>query len=160
MTTPDMLLIRKMISLEKNIGLLYSYFQDKYPEDRVFWKKIAAEEIKHATLIETHAEFILDSKEFFCSLLEVSEETLEKINSKVTDVIENIDQHIKAREDTLLVALQLEQAAGELHYQNTVKQNDSENTPLPLTLFNKLAAYDKDHSERILQYLAEIQEEK
>lgn len=157
MVNADMSLIRKMIALEKNVGLLYTYFQDKFPEDKEFWKKLAAEEIKHATLIETHADFILDSKEAFSNLFESSEESLERIYSKVTQIIENLDQYTKSREDAFLVALQLEQSAGELHYQNIVKETENgDEAPLPLTVFNLLANYDKDHSERILKYLEKI----
>ncbi|KMQ50463.1 hypothetical protein CHISP_2581 [Chitinispirillum alkaliphilum] len=149
--------LRKMVLLERKIGLLYSYFQDIFTEDKAFWQQLTKEETEHATLIETHIEYINDFRDKFKILLESSEDNVEEIINKITVIINDLGKHVKTREDALLLALQMEQSAGELHFQNTADFQDYESEiPIPIQIFQSLAQSDKDHAIKISKYLESI----
>ena len=143
-------LIHKMILLENNIGLLYACFGEQFPEDRPFWKKLAIEESNHASLLFTHLEYILDSKELSEQLLSAKEETLAAINERVEKLIFDLRTLSLSREDAFGVALQLEQSAGEIHFQNTTDKNGA---AVPFFIFESLSSADKDHVRKITEYM-------
>lgn len=142
-----------MILLEKNVGALYSQFGELFPADLPLWKQLAHEEDNHASLIDTLKEYILDSGDLLKKLLVSSEETLSAINAKVEKMLDDPKCYATSREDALSIALQLEQSAGEVHFQCAA---DDEDVSVPLQIFNQLTSADKDHIKRIQAYMEKI----
>ena len=62
--------IRKLIDIEENVGKLYRFFGSIHLTDFEFWMQLANEEDRHASLLRTHQEYIVDSPALDDRLLE------------------------------------------------------------------------------------------
>ncbi len=145
-------LLQQMILLERKVGLLYSKFSDQFPGECRFWKTLASEEANHAAMLETLLEYIIESPELSALLLATKEETVSAINDQLEKIITNVG-NITSREDALLIALQIEQSAGETHYQETAEM---ENSSVDFSVFQQLNSADRDHAKRISERIANL----
>jgi hypothetical protein len=143
-------LLHKMIRLENNVGMLYACFSRLFPDDREFWKMLSIEEGKHASLLWTHLEYILDSPDLSDALLAAKEESIDAINERIERLIIDVKDQPLSREDAFGMALQLEQSAGESHFQNV---KDSTERSVALTVFDNLSSADRDHFRKITEYM-------
>ena len=146
-------LLRKMILLERNVALLYSHFEQLFNYDALFWKQLVLEEINHASLLESQLEYIADSKEFNNNLLGSTEETIAAINDNLEKILQSLQTGKLTRENALSIALQIEQSAGEVHFQTTSTETISS---IPVSIFQSLVDADKNHAERIYGYLNQV----
>jgi rubrerythrin len=147
-------IVRSMILLERKVGLLYSLFEKKYPQDCAFWKQLVVEEVNHAGLLETLLEYIIDSKDIHKILLEVDEDSVLAINDKLENIIATFNDTAFSRENALLVALQIEQSAGEAHFQRVSAATDAS---VPVSIFQSLVGDDRDHANRINKYIHDLE---
>ena len=145
-------LIVQLINLETKIGRLYNLFAESMPADTTFWKKLAHEEERHASLLKTHEDYFIDVPEFSNTLFASSIETIRKLNTHIDSLIANLDVVSINRKKALTIALQLETSAGEWHFEQTKKNAKG----IPGEVFRNLATADDDHARRISLFLAQV----
>ncbi|MDG4475469.1 hypothetical protein [Thiovibrio frasassiensis] len=137
--------------LEKGIAELYSLFSQALPQDREFWTQLSFEEKNHAALIASIKEtFVPLGKEFPTEILAWSRNEVDKANKIVTDCLSAFTESAQDREKIFNLALELELAAGEIHFQCFMKKKPS--TMLE-EMFQQLNMEDKDHSLRLHAYM-------
>jgi len=145
--------VELMIDLETQVGKIYSMFAEQFCEDRDFWARLAEEEMEHASLLRTHLEFLVESKPVFDSLAPEKKETFLAVHRRITAILAEIKTVQVTRMDAHSVALQIEQSAGEAHFQETIERDDPR---VPVAVFANLASADKDHARRIQEHMGSI----
>ena len=109
--------------LEMGIAELYSLFGKALPEDRTFWEQLGFEEKNHADLIASiHETFIPLGEEFPTSILAWTRTEVDRANQIVTDYLAAFAEAAPDREKIFNTALDLELAAGEIHFQCFMKK--------------------------------------
>ena len=146
--------LQLMALLERNVGLLYSRFSTTFPEDREFWQSLAFEEERHASLVETHFENMAGSEELSNALAGMDIESIASVNKKVEGLIGAVGRIYLLRIEALTVALQIEQAAGESHYQAAATAGGK---AVSISVFRDLNLASKDHAKRIMEYIEKIE---
>lgn len=140
--------INEAIKLEINMYKLYTLFQEIFPEDSVFWKGLASEERNHIVILRKIKPFLpYDqefSDEFFSENINTMIQTNNKVNSLLNEFKQNPDRNIAFEK-----AIEIENSASELHYQNMM--NKETNSKLA-KIFNRLNVDDNDHAKRIKSY--------
>ncbi|MFC1538304.1 rubrerythrin family protein [Candidatus Latescibacterota bacterium] len=144
--------IDESIQLELNISDLYTIFNQVFREDAYFWWTLSEEEERHAELIRKagRIEILPDgiASEMLCPELQDIIDT----NNKIVSFIDKYKLNPPSREEAFNVALEIEQSAGEMHFQEFM-ENSSDN--ILFQLFQKLNKDDKDHYARISSYMEE-----
>lgn len=142
-------IIDESIKLEKNVAALYTIFSVSFTEDSEFWKALALEEIKHASLIMEGRKSFLIRGEFPRDLLASKIEMLIITNNKLVSLIKEYSKNSPSRATAFHVALEVESSAGEVHFQQAM-----ENPPKSelMAIFQHLNRDDKDHAHRIRAY--------
>ncbi len=145
-------LFQEAIELEMNVYELYSIFHDYFPEDADFWWEISLEEKNHAALIRSGQEHLAEMKLFPDEILPDSLETIKEENEKIRQIIEKWKQIPGTRKEAFQTAFQLENSAGEAHFQEAMTEDKPSKV---LEIFQQLNEEDKDHAQRIKNYLEE-----
>ncbi len=145
-------MIEESIRIELQVSELYLLFFNCFPLDKGFWWKIALEEKNHAALIRSLGEFPEQLEEFQESLFSSSMIELEKTNSMLRSLIEKFEAEPPDRETAFNTALEIEESAGELHYQGFIEDEKDSDMKI-VQIFRKLNREDKDHSVRIRSYM-------
>jgi hypothetical protein len=134
------------IELENTLSGLYAYFSNRFIDDFTFWDQLRIEELNHAALLGTIrnlSKVNLFPEGLVLEDLDAYERNIRLINSSMNEHI------IPNRKAAFEFAYQIENSAGELHYQNmTTIQDPDEITRIFITLNGK----DRDHAERIMSY--------
>jgi hypothetical protein len=145
--------IDEAIELELIISELYLAFHYKFSEDSQFWWKLSIEEKNHAS--------ILKNLKFLAGIInKAPEEFIFHFDDSITNTIRKVEIAIEAtekeftRQDTFLIACDIENSNGEYRYQKFCENNDL--SP-EFRIFQKLNKSDKDHLKRIKKYMAENQ---
>ncbi len=118
---------------------------------RPYWWKLVLEEQNHASLLKTVKKMNEVNVVIPEELLPVSIQELQKTNR----IIRQYKEELEARPDrarAFQLAYELENSAGELHYESFMRGDSSS---IPGKLFKKLNGDDIDHARRIKQYMAE-----
>ena len=137
-----------------SIGRLYSLFSRHGSEDKSFWVQLETEEYNHAALLRAAKEFVVFNKfplELIPQKSEHIRQSIKQINESYKSFESDPDRFI-----ALSMAYELENIAGELHYQQFMESEN--NDELTLT-FQKLNCADNDHSKRILAYWTKATQE-
>ena len=143
-------IIDESIDLELNVSNLYSIFHKVFPDDASFWWKLEMEENNHAALIRSGKECFLPINKFPDGLLANSLRELKDTNRKIVSLIKKYEEIPPSREEALNIAIELENSAGELHFQYFM---DQEVGPKINEIFKRLNKDDKDHAMRIRSYM-------
>jgi hypothetical protein len=144
-------LIDEAIRLELNVGELYLLFYRLFPEDETFWWKIAIEEENHAALLKTVRQMGSIHVALPMDLLPAGIEELRDSNRLILQALEDFEKR-PDRDRAFHLAHQIENSAGELHYNMFMKDAP----PSTVTdMFKKLNGHDLDHAQRIIQYMAD-----
>lgn len=143
-------LIDEFIGIELNVADLYSLFFRLFPQDADFWWRLLLEEKNHASLIKSIRNTSELVGELPNSLFTSSLTNLKDINSKVTSIIRKYEVEAPSRDEAFNIALEFEQSAGELHYQEFMVENDTQELS---KILKNLNADDKDHAKRIASYM-------
>lgn len=148
-------LFNEAIDLELNVANLYMFFYNKFPEDSDFWWKIMLEEKNHASLLKVGKEMLLSSiKSIPIEFSPPSIDQLIEANNKITSLLNEYKKRPPTRKAAFEIAIELENSAGEIHFQRSI---DSDSTEIQvLDIFKKLNRDDKDHAKRILDYMHKI----
>lgn len=149
-TQKALLLISESIRLELNAANLYQLFYNLFPEDEQFWWKMMIEEKGHAALLETGKENFLPLGKFPVNLLAESINEVKASNEVLEELIEKFEQDPPSREEAFKAAFNLENAAGEIHFQLFV---DGESQTQMEKVFQKLIREDKDHELKLKEYM-------
>lgn len=145
-------LIEESIELELNAAGLYALFHFAIPQDASFWWQLHQEERNHASLLSSLNNTFLPADIYPDSLIMPPLEKLKKVNARLNILLEKFGNAPPGRDEAFRVALEVENSAGELHFQKfAVHQDDSKVDQV----FRNLISSDKDHLQRILNYMKE-----
>lgn len=144
-------LIEEAIKLELNVAEIYLSFHYRFPEDANFWWKIAIEEKNHAALLKNGKQFFLDAGMFPSELVGDSLEALVDANNKLENILRQEKEAHPPRAAALNLAIKLEELAGEVHFQNAMQK--AKYPSEAIQLFQSLNEDDKDHANRIRNYM-------
>jgi rubrerythrin len=142
--------LEEAIELELNVAELYLFFSYHFPEDNDFWWKLALEEKNHAALLKSGQQYFVEANLFPEEILSCKLDILIRINQKIKNFITKFQETPPCRETALQVALELEQSAGEVHFQTAMEILP---TSKALEMFQYLNRDDKDHAARIQAYM-------
>jgi hypothetical protein len=144
-------LIDEAVKLELNMAKLYSIFSEYIDEDRSFWNRLELEEKNHAALLRTAKEFVSFNR-FPKNLIPDDLEVLVQSNNKAREAM---DEFIASpgRNKAFSLAIELEESAGEIHFQYFMEKEANDNI---VKIFQRLNLEDKNHAERIILYWKEV----
>lgn len=142
-------LIDESIELELNVSKLYSLFHKLFPEHGDFWWTLSIEEKNHASLLLTGKQHFTSMGMVPENILATRLEILEVTNYELKFLIDKFSQTPPEEEDAFNLAIQIEESAGELHFQKFM--NSGSNNPLE-EIFRNLNNDDRDHAKRIKRY--------
>lgn len=146
-------LIEEAIKLELNMADIYVSFHDRFPEDAGFWWGLAVEEKKHASLIMHCKQHLLNSELFPSETIDESLAAIIKINNTMEGILrQEAGSPPPDRAIAFRLALELEESAGEIHFQHAVQK--TEQTSDALKLLQSLNKDDKDHADRVRNYMS------
>ncbi len=146
-------LIEESIALEKNAAALYKIFSESLPEDSDFWWQLHLEEKSHATLIRAAKDSFSRRGKFPFELVANSIDELKASNQRIQAMVGKFLANPPSRREALEVAIELENEAGESHY-NQFMEKEALN---PVEgVFQQLNRDDKDHEKRIRERLASV----
>lgn len=143
-------LIDEAITLELRVGDLYTIFGKAFPEDSDFWGELASEEQNHAAQLAGARDTLMAEGEFWSKLLPSKGELLISANNKLSSLLRKCKESPPSREEAFEVALELEQSAGELHYQRAMEDSPESEA---MKIFQELNNGDEDHARRIRAYM-------
>ncbi len=144
--------IEESIRIELQVAELYLLFFNYLPQDKGFWWKIALEEKNHAALIRSILHLSEELQEFPEDMFSSSLVELVETNSVLISLIEKFAAEPPDRETAFNTALEIEESAGELHYQGFMENEKDSNMKIA-EIFRQLNREDKDHSIRIRAYM-------
>jgi hypothetical protein len=137
------------IKLEQNVAALYTIFSVTFKEDSDFWKELVLEEKNHASLIREGRKSFSLRGEFPRELLAPKIEMLIRTNNKLAALLKEYSKNPPSRETAFKVAFELENSAGEVHFQQAMEKRP--NSEL-MAIFQHLNRDDRDHASRIRTY--------
>ena len=140
------------IKLELSLAKLYTLFHDCFSEDEDFWWELTMEEQGHAALLQQEKKQPQPMEFFPDNLLSTDLQSLVDTNTKIAALISKYSDTPPSKTEALQIALDLELAAGESHFQQFL---DSPTNSLSSTIFKQLNQEDCDHAERIRSYMKE-----
>lgn len=120
-------------------------YANLFPEDREFWRKLANEEVNHASLLKSGLIYlekgILPEEIVYENITSLTR-TLERIRKLILEY----NQTAPSFEDAYYEAVNLESSAGEFHFQVLMTEETDSKI---VKIFQKLNGDDKDHNRRI-----------
>ncbi len=138
------------IKLELSLAKLYTIFHDAFFEDEDFWWELTMEEQGHASLLLQEKKQPQPLEFFPDNLLSTDLQSLIDTNRKISELITQYSDTPPSKNEALQIALDLELAAGESHFQQFL---DSPTNSLSSNIFKQLNQEDCDHAERIRNYM-------
>jgi hypothetical protein len=146
--------VEASIRLELNVADLYGLFHAAFPQHEEFWWKLRLEERNHAALIRSAKEQFDPVGKFPVELVSSQLAEITEINNKLQSLIERFSIHSPSEPEAFSIALLLEQSAGEVHYQKFMEIDAKQGSGCPICkIFQQLNEDDKDHAERIKNYM-------
>jgi hypothetical protein len=143
-------LIDESIKVELNVADLYLSFHSLFPQDAKFWWQLILEEKNHAALIKSIKKTSVQLGGLPNSLFASSLKDLKDMNNKIISILKKYKLKAPSRDEAFNIALEFEESAGELHYQEFMVGKNSMEID---GIFKKLNANDKDHAKRIRSYM-------
>lgn len=146
------LFLNEAIHLELNIADLYQLFSVKFPEDHSFWWKLSMEEMGHAAMIETLNDIYFPTTESSNETVQELTLSLDLLNKSIKEKIENYKMKMPMRFEAFQYALELENSAGESHFEKFMTENTDSSM---VYIFQKLNGEDINHAIRLGKYMEE-----
>ena len=144
-------LIEESVQLELNVASLYTIFSNTHREHADLWSQLSLEEEGHAALIKNAAERCDLSASLSNEAVSASLKKLERCNHHIAELIKQFRVEPPSPEDAFNIALELEQTAGEIHYQEFMDIGDGS---ILDKVFQKLDQEDEAHSAQLRAYMA------
>ena len=150
---PDIFqIVDEATTLELNVAHLYLYFYHQFPDDAAFWWQLAVEEKNHAALLRSGREHLIKKGLFPLEILPKALTPLVEVNKRLTTLLAETKESAPSREHAFRLAIQLEESAGEIHFETFMHM-------MPKTtaeqMFQHLNQDDKDHARRLHHYVQE-----
>lgn len=143
-------LLSESAKLEENVGALYLKISTLFPEDRDFWVQLAEEEKHHASIFRTFFDKKLPLFLFPEEMMDTDLARLKENNKTIKEVTSHLLSRFKNKMNAYAYALELEESAGEMHFQQAMSaETDSES----LLLLQGINKDDKDHYKRIKELI-------
>jgi ferritin len=136
------------INLEYKVSELYHLFSINFIEDKDFWWQLEIEEKNHAALLKSGKSFF-DYGKFPETIFPANLEQLQESILKVDTLISSFNSSW-TRKNALDAAIELENSAGEIHFQDFMKSQEESDIA---EIFRKLNRNDSDHSQRLTDYI-------
>jgi ferritin len=135
------------IRLEYKVSELYHLFSVTFNEDKDFWWQIEIEEKNHAALLKSGKDFF----EYGNFPETLFPENIEELKDSVVKVISIIGSFNAGwtRKKAFDTAIEIENLAGELHFQNFMHSIDPSDIA---DIFRRLNRDDCNHSQRLMEY--------
>ncbi len=144
--------IELSICIEYNMGAIYTFFHQTFPEDSEFWLKLALEEKNHAALFESSIDILKDLNQFPQNLIVHNIMLLEEDNQKIFDLISQYKSLPPDREQAFNKALELENIETELRFQTFMDKHSDGKID---RIFREINESDKNHAKRLYAYMEE-----
>lgn len=144
-------IINESIKLELNVSKLYSLFSRSFPEDRKFWITLSQEEKNHARLLRLIQDKVRTNGEVIADFGFAPVSEIVDANQKLNGLLDIYSTSPPDRRTAFQMAYDIENSASEIHYQKAMDKQISTNSLLGL--FQALNKEDKDHANRIQEYL-------
>lgn len=145
------LLIEEAIKLELYISDLYMLFYRQFPEDAKFWWQLAIEEQNHAALLKTVRQMNDSHLNIPPDIIPANHIELADSNKILQEAIAEFEAQ-PDRNKAFQFAFKMEQAAGELHYDNFMRYASESRLT---AVFRKLNGEDINHAERLRKYMTD-----
>jgi hypothetical protein len=145
-------IVELAIELENAVADLYMLFHEIFPEDADFWLKLFTEEREHASLLKWSKDLLESTGEFPYEIVPADITPLTDSINKVKTCIRDFSTDTPTREAAFLAAIEIEESAGEVHFQEAMGMKADSTY---LETFQKLNLEDKDHAARIRSYMQE-----
>ena len=142
--------LRQSVEIELKTSELYILFRNTLRDDTDFWNELATEEINHASLIKGAITTFLDEGLLPTELKAPSKAELGKTSHRLDQLISYLRENPPSREAAFNFALEIENAAGELHFQQAM---EAAPRSLFLKLFQELNNGEEDHARRIRAHM-------
>ncbi|THB70470.1 MAG: rubrerythrin family protein [Gammaproteobacteria bacterium] len=152
--TPSQLkeLIEASIQLELNVSELYTIFYKVFSQDSEFWWRLVLEEKNHAALFKSGIESGEVFSKFPENLVIQELDILNSENANLRKLIDDYNLMPPTRDYAFNLALEIENSAVEIHFQQFMEE---ENNSVIDKIFQELNKADKDHVQRIFNYMQE-----
>ena len=144
------LILDEFICLELKVAEIYNFFHETFSEDRDIWWELHIEEKNHAALIKSIKDVFVPLGKYPSEFLSISLNDLRESNKELYSIINKYKKARISREDAFNIALQLENLAGEKHYQKFMEKKTSSKLD---ELFQKLNCEGKNHANRLKSYM-------
>ncbi|NTU67934.1 MAG: rubrerythrin family protein [Chlorobiaceae bacterium] len=145
-------ILDESIQLELNLARLYTLLNDRFPEDEDFWWQLAMEERSHAALLQQEKKQPQPRLSIPENLLAKDFEALRANNALIVGETERFASASCSRGEAFALALKIEMAAGEAHFQEFMESGDGS---LAADIFRQLASEDQNHARRLRDYMKE-----
>lgn len=145
-------LIEESIELELNAAGIYALFHFAFPEDASFWWQLHLEERNHASWLSSIKDTFLPISVFPEAFALPSLQLLKDTNRRLQELLEKFRKQAPERTEAFHVAMEIESSAGEIHFQKFTEQQHENKID---KIFSQLIRDDKDHLQRIQQYMKE-----
>ncbi|MDH3982051.1 MAG: hypothetical protein OES84_04025 [Kiritimatiellaceae bacterium] len=143
-------LIKESILLEENVADLYKVFSLNIPEDSNFWWQFHLEERSHSMLLHMAKDSFVQHGVFPKDLLTNSIDALKDSNVRIEKLIEECNAKTPTRREACMMAIALENEAGEQHYMKFMEKSAESSLE---AVFQQLNRDDKEHERRIREHL-------
>jgi rubrerythrin len=143
-------IIDESIQLELNVSNVYKIFASLFSEHRNFWWRLVIEEKNHAALLKSLQECFVPVKMVPVCLLCPDLKMLKDTNDKIEMLVKEYKVDPPSLKKAFDTAYNLEQSAGEIHYQTFMQKLTNQRVE---KIFQELNGDDKDHAQRILSYM-------
>jgi len=136
-------------TLELNVAQLYLYFHHQFPDDSAFWWQLALEEKNPAALLRSGWEHVIKAGIFPSEVVPNALNPLVEVNKRLEILLAETKASPPSRERAFRLAIELEESAGEIHFETFIKM-----TPKTMAeqMFQRLNQGDKDHARRLRDY--------
>ncbi|MFN2370591.1 MAG: rubrerythrin family protein [Candidatus Krumholzibacteriia bacterium] len=145
-------LLDAAIGLELAISRLYLRFHHDLPGDADFWWQLAMEEKNHAALLRSVDMMATTAAGVPDGLLPGRVQELRDLVARIEECLVRYAGSPAARDEAFALALELEQSAGEAHFQNFMESDGSGSLA---RVFQSLNRADMDHAQRLRSYMTE-----
>lgn len=142
-------IVDEAVTLELKVAQLYLYFHHQFPEDSAFWWGLALEEKSHAALLRSGREHLIKAGLFPSGIVPNELSPLVEVNKRLEIILAEMKESPPSREDAFRLATQLEESAGEIHFEAFTKMTPKTTAE---QMFQSLNQGDKDHARRLRDY--------
>jgi hypothetical protein len=146
-------LITASEALEKKVATLYRLLSRIFPENEMFWFGLADEEERHAAIISSGSEYLLEAGLFPLAALDPDFENIQNTSDSIEGTIKQYAVVSPTLLDALIRAIEIELSSSELFYQFAL---DLPFNSAPLKFLRTMTGENKNHILKLLDRIKAI----